>query len=411
MSANRNLLDRLDGAALIAHAAGDQHHQVELLRATAQLIRDLQASGAITPAQRASVRAARFELIDKGCEKAATTLDWALSSPTPESKEAESWATYVAGVVVAYLGGPVDDERIKPIAGIIARRLWAIPKADAPAADRVQAIADRADIESRCDVRIRQLTDQHAEEVQRLNEKLAEQRAATTEWMGKALRQAPVAEPVAREYPTLNRAEIMSDLGIVEAWRELGVTWDEAIRLVRATEHALDKKRGTPEQKLRSACGMECVHCIVDGRCHKADASRPPAPEEGKDAARQTAHSDKNVQFADWMLHGIEISGEAADGFKLNAAVRDVLVERQRQISVEGWTPDHDDAHAAGELVAAGCCYAMFGGRAAVPNAWPWAATWWKPKSPRRNFVRAGALILAEIERLDRAAGVPGAGA
>jgi hypothetical protein len=34
---------------------------------------------------------------------------------------------------------------------------------------------------------------------------------------------------------------------------------------------------------------------------------------------------------------------------------------------------------------------------------WPWSLHWWKPKSPRRDLIRAAALIVAEIERLDRA--------
>lgn len=38
-----------------------------------------------------------------------------------------------------------------------------------------------------------------------------------------------------------------------------------------------------------------------------------------------------------------------------------------------------------------------------VPRGWPWGSSWWKPKDPRRDLVRAGALILAEIERIDRA--------
>lgn len=33
---------------------------------------------------------------------------------------------------------------------------------------------------------------------------------------------------------------------------------------------------------------------------------------------------------------------------------------------------------------------------------WPWSREWWKPKNPRRDLVKAGALIVAEIERLDR---------
>ena len=31
-----------------------------------------------------------------------------------------------------------------------------------------------------------------------------------------------------------------------------------------------------------------------------------------------------------------------------------------------------------------------------------WDSEWWKPKDRRRDLIRAGALIVAEIERLDR---------
>jgi hypothetical protein len=56
-------------------------------------------------------------------------------APAAEPQEPDKWALYVAGMVVAYLGGGVDDERIKPIAGIIARRLWVLkpgPADEAP---------------------------------------------------------------------------------------------------------------------------------------------------------------------------------------------------------------------------------------------------------------------------------------
>lgn len=95
-------------------------------------------------------------------------------------------------------------------------------------------------------------------------------------------------------------------------------------------------------------------------------------------------------------------------GTKTNAA-RDVLTERRRQIEAEGWTPEHDDKHAEG-LAAAAACYAagdrrlMIGGDMADIEVWPWDESWWKPTSRRRDLVKAGALILAEIERLDRAA-------
>jgi len=92
-------------------------------------------------------------------------------------------------------------------------------------------------------------------------------------------------------------------------------------------------------------------------------------------------------------------------------AARDVIAERQRQISAEGWTPEHDDAHDQWEMLSAAACYAINvieggdpEGEGRAPFGWPWPIEWWKPTSPRRDLVKAGALIIAEIERLDRAA-------
>lgn len=84
-----------------------------------------------------------------------------------------------------------------------------------------------------------------------------------------------------------------------------------------------------------------------------------------------------------------------------------IAEERARQISAEGWTPEHDDEHARGELAVAGACYAMRAAHADTghnpPGPWPWDQSWWKPRDPMRNLVRAGALIAAEIDRLQRA--------
>jgi hypothetical protein len=86
-------------------------------------------------------------------------------------------------------------------------------------------------------------------------------------------------------------------------------------------------------------------------------------------------------------------------------AARDVLAERERQKTAEGWTPEHDDKHGTGELGMADGCYALFANSPASPlprTGWPWDYGWWKPAGRRRNLVKAGALILAEIERIDR---------
>lgn len=93
----------------------------------------------------------------------------------------------------------------------------------------------------------------------------------------------------------------------------------------------------------------------------------------------------------------------------LAGAAKDVLAERQRQISAEGWTPEHDDAHINGEMAQAAACYTLNAAgwlTEALRGCWPttWACAWFKPTDPRRDLVKAGALIIAEIERLDRAA-------
>lgn len=95
-------------------------------------------------------------------------------------------------------------------------------------------------------------------------------------------------------------------------------------------------------------------------------------------------------------------------------AARDVLAERRRQIEQEGWTLKHDDEHDGGQLPMAAASYAVAASYAsaglfpmpkgAPPTSWPWRKSWWKPTTPRRDLVKAGALILAEIERIDRAA-------
>jgi hypothetical protein len=89
-------------------------------------------------------------------------------------------------------------------------------------------------------------------------------------------------------------------------------------------------------------------------------------------------------------------------------AIEDIAAERQRQIAIEGWAVEHDDGHTDGALAQAAAAYAIHSSRLvgglAMPLCWPWHASWWKPGEPRQDLIKAGALIVAEIERLDRAA-------
>ncbi|MFG8861581.1 hypothetical protein ACEPU5_21370 [Pseudomonas aeruginosa] len=94
----------------------------------------------------------------------------------------------------------------------------------------------------------------------------------------------------------------------------------------------------------------------------------------------------------------------AAPGKEVPQAWIDVQAERRRQVEAEGWTPEHDDLYCAAELPRAAAAYILSGANDEAPAIWPFVAKWWKPRDARANYVRAGALILAEIERLDRAA-------
>jgi hypothetical protein len=112
--------------------------------------------------------------------------------------------------------------------------------------------------------------------------------------------------------------------------------------------------------------------------------------------------------------------------------VERITVERERQVREEGWTRDHDDRYEAEELARAALCYAMpprlrnevplrlalFGegwetcavheAEVYVPEHWPFSPTDWKPSGGSstadriRELTKAGGLIAAEIDRLER---------
>jgi len=86
--------------------------------------------------------------------------------------------------------------------------------------------------------------------------------------------------------------------------------------------------------------------------------------------------------------------------------------ERQRQQEKEGYDTAHDDYHDFGELSGAGAAYALNASCQLYPHcAMPldekpesfiWDEKHWKPKTPRKDLLRAAALIVAEIEKIDR---------
>lgn len=89
-----------------------------------------------------------------------------------------------------------------------------------------------------------------------------------------------------------------------------------------------------------------------------------------------------------------------------------IAIERELQISKEGYSNAHDDAHDKVELADAAEAYLgdvrHIRNRHNIvvefrPALFPWSKKEWKPSDdPIRNLVKAGALIPAEIDRLKR---------
>ncbi|TRO33893.1 hypothetical protein EQ845_16730 [Pseudomonas putida] len=155
------------------------------------------------------------------------------------------------------------------------------------------------------------------------------------------------------------------------------------------------------------------------------------------------AHSDMLLQMSkrhrqvdgqgckpdsNFLLSGLPCAAEAtcrsldkAEGCKpdlnipaqlVDTAAQDVLAERRRQIEAEGYTAELDDQYTLGQLADAAGAYAFWAFTCniqdfkvtTVPPSWPWNPKHWKPTDQRKMLIKAGALILAEIARLDRMA-------
>lgn len=91
-----------------------------------------------------------------------------------------------------------------------------------------------------------------------------------------------------------------------------------------------------------------------------------------------------------------------------------VIEERLRQ-TAKGFHAAHDDLHRDASLISAAICYAASAYSQhhrgldtladLAPMLWPWNQGDWKPSAdPQQNLLEAAAMLLAEIERRQRAA-------
>lgn len=93
--------------------------------------------------------------------------------------------------------------------------------------------------------------------------------------------------------------------------------------------------------------------------------------------------------------------------YGMSTGVERIAAERQRQITDEGYTPQHDAEHDGGDLALAAAVYAAhatpeFDASTQFPrlSLWPWRDEDFKPVDRLTCLVKAGALIAAEIDRI-----------
>ncbi|WP_052084815.1 hypothetical protein [Comamonas testosteroni] len=121
--------------------------------------------------------------------------------------------------------------------------------------------------------------------------------------------------------------------------------------------------------------------------------------------------------FVGWWWDGQSPMVQPGAFDALTPAARDVLAERQRQITQEGYDPQHDDDHVNDEIAAMAALFIMPEGS----REWDATSTsygdtlaeallpgdWEMPNfgdDRRRQLIKGTAMGLAEIERIDRAA-------
>ncbi len=176
----------------------------------------------------------------------------------------------------------------------------------------------------------------------------------------------------------------------LDSWKRSERAQVEKIQLMQEEARELREKIEKLQGELRAACQL------ADQLKDRLEID-PRHPYDG-------------ITCRDETIKGLQEQLDVLREAMTSPSIRDVMVERFRQITAEGWTPEHDDDHDSGDLAKAAAAYAM----ASVsqtqgynvnrpPLLWPWDKAWWKPCDARRALVKSGALIIAEIERLDRA--------
>jgi hypothetical protein len=188
-----------------------------------------------------------------------------------------------------------------------------------------------------------------------------------------------------------------------------------------------------------NAC-LECkLFCWIDAAAHRGSEENAPVQSISLDLAhfpRSHRSIPRYRAAVGWVESGVVQLAPPyvrAGAFAVNELERESLfhnqsgvdliaAERQRQVEDERWTDYHDDGHEDGALALAAAVYALptaerdteiqvlvantWTPRKIRFHLWPFGWNWFKPTPDDRvrELVKAGALIAAEIDRLQRLA-------
>lgn len=184
-------------------------------------------------------------------------------------------------------------------------------------------------------------------------------------------------------------------------------------RVATLVNYVFNRPAGEPAQEVGGVMVTLAGYCWVAGldmhAAGDAELLRITRPEIMEKIRRK--QEAKNALHFDTPLPGN--SAPPAQAVNAGPGVQAIAAERERQITAEGFSRDRDQQYQRGELAKAATAYVQLaamdldaGTRDHIawhgPSAvWPWPSEWWRPVDARRDLVRAGALIAAQIDLLD----------
>lgn len=135
-----------------------------------------------------------------------------------------------------------------------------------------------------------------------------------------------------------------------------------------------------------------------------------------REAIAQTYLTPQDVAEGDWGTEGEEMASMIRQRINrllsiemptVSRAAVDVMAERERH-DREGFTAAADDLRGDCDLALAGAAYVYSACRmegAAPPDFWPFAPGSFHPSDRRQMLIKGMSLILAEVDKIDRAEG------